>query len=171
MNQRTTFRLAILHVLVFASLGGCEWKGGPFAATPATQPAELFHIAPRTLRVYPTSRFVLENGKTLLEARVELLDEMEDSTKAVGDFHVELLAAGKAGGASVGQRLYSWDVSVLTITDQKRFYDRISRAYLFRLSLDDATPPRRDTLLKVVYMPAAGPRLEAQTIFQAGESP
>lgn len=170
MKTRNAACLASL-LAAATTLAGCEWKGGPFAATPATQPADMFHPAPKTLRVYPTSRFVQENGRTLLEARVELLDEMEDSIKAVGDFHIELLAAGKASGASVGQRLYSWDVAVTTITDQKRFYDRISRAYLFRLSLDDAPQPRRDTLLKVTYMPVTGPRIEAQTVFQAGETP
>lgn len=144
-------------------LTGCQWKGGPrpAAAGAATRPAEAWSPRPVAMRVYPSSRFVQDRGQTVLEARVELLDAMNDSVKASGQFQLELLTDPRRGAESP-RRLYAWTVPVLSLAEQRRHYDSVTRAYLFRLSLDDLAIPRRDTLLRVMFTPAEGERLEAE---------
>lgn len=152
------------------ALAACQWKGGPRPTTrPATQPSGVWRAEPVAMRVYPSSRFATDDdGAALLEARIELLDEMGHSVKGAGVFHVELWSEGKAL-ASGGERLYAWDVPLLTLADQRRHYDPVTRAYLFRLSLDEAGVPRRPTVLRVLFTPVDRLRLEASAALPPAE--
>lgn len=152
-------RMAGLSVLIC----GCVWKGGYKGAVDQGSPVGVWRVAPHHVRVYPSTRFTQEASDTILEARIELRDEMGDPVKGVGRFRLELFARARSGGAGMGQRLYSWDVSVMTLDDQRRFYDPITRAYLFRLKLDDAHTARRRTHLQVTFTSSEGQRFEAQT--------
>jgi hypothetical protein len=120
------------------------------------------------MRVYPSSRFVQEGALTVLEARIELLDEMGDTIKGSGRFHFELAEAATptagslgssgspgGGGASVaGQRLYAWDVPLTTLEEQRQYWDPITRTYQFRLKMNAAPPPNA-TVLRALLTPPA----------------
>jgi hypothetical protein len=84
-----------------------------------------------------------------------------------------LFAGGRAGEAHVARRLYYWDTAVLTREENRRYYDPITRAYLFRLKLDDLSPSSQPVVLKVTFSPgaagtgedgAAAGRLEGQAV-------
>lgn len=156
-----------LCMIVLAGLSGCQWKGGPGSAQ--TQPAapEIWRPEPVTMRVFPSSRFVKEGEQVSLEARIELLDAMGDSIKWAGMFRFELYASGTASGPALGQRLYSWNASVLSLDDQKQFYDPITRTYLFRLRLDDAVTPQQETVLRVGMTRPNGTRIETDAALPA----
>lgn len=147
--------------LVFLT-SGCAWKGGGGAPQRGLRTGASWHPTPVSMRVYPSTRFVQEKKGSALEARVELTDEMGDPVKAVGAFRLELFAIERAGEPGIGRRLYSWDASTLTLDEQHSYYDSITRAYLFRLKLEEATTPDHDTLLQVMFTAADGRRLEAQ---------
>ncbi|MEO1235551.1 MAG: hypothetical protein AAFX76_02055 [Planctomycetota bacterium] len=95
----------------------------------------------------------------LLEARVELFDEMGDSVKASGRVRFELFAAGFSPGIDVGRLLYSWDITLTSLEDQRRYYDPITRSYLLRLRLDSSAVSRRQVLLRVTFQPDGDTRL------------
>ena len=114
---------------------------------------------PVSIRIYPSTRFVEQDGKPILEARIELFDEMGDSVKSSGSIRLELFAIGEDERRTVGARLYRWDINQTTIDDQRRYYDPIIRGYVYRLELDDVELTRRPTLLRVVFQPTQGPRL------------
>ncbi len=143
---------------------GCIWKGGPSEGDGGDTSGDHWVIRPTKMRVYPSTRFVESGGRPVLETRIELLDEADDTTKGVGQFHFDLLSAGRGGDAAGGRRLYSWDVPLKTLADNRRHYDPVSRAYFFRLSVDEPQVAQEAVVLRVTFRPADGGRLEAQTL-------
>lgn len=152
---------------VVVGAAACTFKGvAPKDAAPSeAPPAESWRVEPVRMRVYPSSRFVREDEAALLEARVEFTDENGDATKAVGQFRFDLYAAARAAQPRVGARLYGWTVPVFSREQNLTFYDAITRAYLFRLKLDSLSVVGETSLLRVVFIPAAGGRrLEAEAL-------
>lgn len=159
-------RLAAVVATVLA-VCGCQWKGGPGSQTQPASPTEIWKPEPLTMRVFPSSHFVKEGDQVALSARVELLDAMNDSIKWAGTFRFELYAATNAKNSTLGERLYAWNASVLSLEDQRQYYDPITRTYLFRLKLDDAATPLHDTVLRVGMTRSNGTRLETEAVLPA----
>jgi hypothetical protein len=151
--------------MVLMILPGCTWKGGQgdFRGE-GDLGSRVWRAKPVRMRVYPSTRFVQEGDRSILEARLELMDEMGDSVKGAGRFRIELFAGGWVDIPGVGQRLYDWEVETLKLADQRLYYDAITRAYLFRLRLDDNTTALRSALLHVMYASPDGARLEAHAV-------
>ena len=146
-------------------LGGCganpadadrKWVGNVLGV-------DHWLIEPVRMRIYPSTRFVDRDSETILEARVEMFDEMSDSVKGVGQFRFELLVAGLMGQT---ERLYTWNVSALTLSDQRRYYDSITRAYLVPLKLTEAVSQDMATL-RVTFVGPSGNRLETSALVGA----
>jgi hypothetical protein len=152
---------AVVMLLCVWLLGGCAFKGGPGAGDALADASEAWQPRPTSIRVYPTTRFVRAGAQSLLEARIELMDEMGDAVKGAGEFRVEMLDADEATGMP-GRQLYVWRVPVMTLEDQRRFYDPITRTYLLRLRLDEAALAAPNVVVQVVFMPAGGGRLTGQ---------
>lgn len=172
-DLRMTRYLGML--LIAGILGGCSaaaWKGGSTADDPAPRYLgdNIWSPRPTKLRVYPSSRFDPRGEMAVLEARIELLDEMDDSIKGVGVLHFELYAGGSANRPGTDRKLYAWDVSLLTLVDQRRHYDSITRGYSFRLKMDDVEAPQTATTLLVWFEPTAGKRLEASAVLESGRT-
>ena len=143
---------------------GCVWKGGEQRSDFKQHVGnQIWQVGPVRMRVYPSTRFVEDQDFSMLEARVELLDEMDDSVKGVGEFRIEIFDRPRGGNPGVGQRRYSWDVSALTLADQRRHYDMITRSYLFRLKLEDQATAHRETVLQVTFISPEGKRLKTRS--------
>jgi hypothetical protein len=176
INKRILRITVCLGVLLVAGIpGGCSnaaWKGGSTAddPTPRYDGDNIWSPKPTKLRVYPSSRFDPSGELAVLEARIELLDEMDDSIKGVGVLHFELYAGGSANRPGTDRKLYAWDVSLLTLVDQRRHYDAITRGYSFRLKLDDVEAPQTATTLLVWFEPTVGKRLEASAVLESGRT-
>jgi len=128
----------------------------------ATPDDGVWRPEPVSMRIYPSTRFVEEDGVPILEARLELFDAMGDSIKSSGAVRCELFALGDGERPTVGRRLYRWDIEMKTLDEQRRYFDPIIRGYVFRLKMDDVELVRRPTLLRVVFQPPRGPRLKTE---------
>jgi len=148
-----------LFILLLMSLGGCTSKGQQPAGDGAPL-AGAWQPQPVAMRVYPATRFMQRRGQPLLEARVELFDAMNDSIKGSGTFRFELYDG--QGASDEPQRLYTWDVEVLSFSAHQQHYDPITRTYVFPLRLDDLAVAQRKTLLRVVLSRDTGRRLEVE---------
>ena len=142
-------------------VGGCvQAKGGVGASGEGEVAlAEAWAPRPEGLRIYPSTRFVREGDTPLLEARIELLDAMGDSIKASSRTRFELRAAGENPGVEEGRLLYSWDVAIASLEDQRDYYDPVTRAYLIRLRLTDDQITQRQVVLRVTLETVDGRRL------------
>jgi hypothetical protein len=123
------------------------------------------------MRVYPSTRLVHEANQTVLEARIEFVDDVGDPLKAVGDLRLELFRISRPGEPPPTKPLYTWNASILTQAENQTLYDPVTRSYLLRLNLDAGAPTSPAGLrLHVLYMPpgsaaATAPgRLEAETV-------
>ncbi|MEZ6193555.1 MAG: hypothetical protein R3C45_19980 [Phycisphaerales bacterium] len=155
-------------------LPGCEpaatdtpsVAGASAGTKEVTKPGSYWRPEVKSIRVYPSTRFIRESGRAILEARFELYDEMGDPLKAAGTFQVELYSIDESLGNAPQRLLYTWSADTLTLDQQREHYDPITRGYLFRLGVDNLKAARQATLLKVAFTPAGRPRLEAEAVIQ-----
>lgn len=164
----------VVGIGLLPMLSGCEpaVTGTPAATgTPAVprddvKPGSYWRPEVKSIRVYPSTRFIRESGRAILEARFELYDEMGDPVKGAGTFQVELYSIDETLGNAPQRLLYTWSADTMTLGQQREHYDPITRGYLFRLGVDNLKAARQATLLKVAFTPAGRPRLEAEAVIQ-----
>ena len=154
-------------VAMLVVLAGCTWKGG--ADNGPAETGEVWSIRPVSMRVYPSTRFIESEGRTMLDTRIELLDEAGDTTKGVGRFRFDLLSTDGPRGGDSGTRLYSWDVPMLTLEQNKAHWDPVTRAYLCRLSIDEPEVAKEAVRLRAILNTAGGDRLEAEAVLREGD--
>ncbi len=156
-------------VLCLWLLSGCEFKA--VEPTTTVQRADsvdsYWRPAPVRIRVYPSTQFIKESGRAILEARVELFDEMGDPVKYAGSFRVELYSVDEAMGNAPRRLLYTWDAQVMTLEHQREHYDPITRGYLFRLGVDDLRIAKQASLLRITFTPVDRPRFDAESVIRS----
>lgn len=153
-------------------LAGCTSKGeGVGSQVWRGAGAATWRPMPVAMRVYPATRYATEGDRPVLDARIELFDQMNDSIKGVGRFRFELFAGDDRTAAQLARRLYRWDVDLLSLAQQRQYYDPVTRSYQFRLRIDDLSIARKATLLEVTFLPLEGQRLETKAVIaRAGGS-
>lgn len=162
LHSATMRHLRVLWLGGVLLCGGCAFKG---QSTEETRPEveSAWRPRPVAIRVYPSTRFTTVEGQPVLEAKVELADEMGDPIKAPGEFRLELLRHSDPLRLAPPRQIYTWRVPVYTLTDQRTFYDPITRSYLMRLRLHDPELAANAPLLRVAFTPIDGARLEAES--------
>jgi len=157
MIRPVAFGLLLTALLCFA---GCEPKSRLGGGAQLSDPdAPSWWPRPVGLRVFPSTRFIREGQEVFLEARIELADDLGDSIKAPADFYFDLHSGPQ--GASTPRLLFSWQQTVRTREDQINFYDPVTRAYLFRLKVQDVSNIRDQARLTVTVVPEGMTRLTA----------
>jgi hypothetical protein len=156
-------------VMVFGAVAGCQFKGQavpPMSQAPDSPEAisNAWQPIPQRIRIYPSSRFILTESRPALEARVELQDEMGDSVKAPGVFHLELLQDARRGHDAMLDKLYSWDVPLVSIDDQKTYFESVTRTYRFILRLDRQISADDQLALTITFTRADGKLLQTQAV-------
>ncbi|MEM8782069.1 MAG: hypothetical protein AAGE65_04345 [Planctomycetota bacterium] len=154
----SAFRHAALvfAVITCGAAPGCVATDGPVDSDGPAELRDAWQPTPTGLRIYPSIRFVMEEGKPLLECRIELLDAMGDPVKSSGHVKCELFASTGNNDGVLGERLYAWDIRMTELEDQIAFYDPTVRGYLFRLRLASINAANRPTTLRITFGPARG---------------
>ncbi|MEX2212940.1 MAG: hypothetical protein WD768_02355 [Phycisphaeraceae bacterium] len=155
--------------MLLATLPGCSlFKGDGTArnARPAAEEGDHWLVRPERMRVYPSTRFAVYEKQVALEARIEFLDGMADPTKAVGEFRFEVYAATRDGEALDRDRLFNWNIPMLSMEQNREYYDAVTRAYLFRLGCDHLPANIDRVVLLVQFDPPTGPRLSTRAVIQ-----
>lgn len=89
-------------------------------------------FAPVALRLHPLTRILPDQ----LEARIELMDQMDDVTKGVGLIKLELYRYELASLNHRGQLIGRWQTDLATLETNEKYWDAITRTYVFRYPLD-----------------------------------
>lgn len=160
--------LAIVSASLICAVTGCELvtlKGAQVTDAVIENGGE-WPFKPALMRVHPFTslRFDESVGTHVISAHVEFRDRVNDVTKAVGSFRFELYRVTEHGGASSVSRhlLYQWSASVQTIDENVAHYDRATRTYEFKLSLDQPPEPGSRLLLLVQFTDADRHRFWAE---------
>ncbi|MBI1373900.1 MAG: hypothetical protein GC159_14350 [Phycisphaera sp.] len=169
----STFVLAALACTVVMT--GCgenksisdvfKFKGSQSRPTgEAPKPGE-WPFRPIAMRVHPFTSLTIDEttGQAVLEVRIELLDQLGDVAKGVGDFRFELYQS-EMTASRVGQetQLQVWEAPMSTLEQNRMHWDAITRTYSFRLHVTH--PPMGDKKYKltVQFNDADGNRLRAE---------
>jgi hypothetical protein len=136
-------------VAVIAGLGGCA--GTDRSSTPTTATGEVaspllandsgdvvaarWPFWPTAMRLHPLTLVSRDDkaGEDLIEARVEFVDSVGDTAKAVAQFRFELHEEGAA--AHDAEPLFVWAVDLRDLRANALHFDSITRTYLFRLAV------------------------------------
>jgi len=157
-------RFAILAPTLTAlaiTTGGCLAPKGQPEVRPTAELSDAWVPRPVALRIYPATRFVREDGVAILDTRVELFDAMGDATKASGLARFELFDGPTTGDPVAGPSgmLYRWDIPLITLDDQRTYYDPVTGTYAFPLKIDSLDAIKDTVFLRVTLSLAAGQRL------------
>ena len=165
--------ICLLAVMVLSV--GCAPKGTPVdPGTRAARPGDdddgsalpKWYPHAVDLRVHPASRYIREDKSRegekdlILEARIELLDELNEPVKDTGRFVVELRLLDDNGRIVLDeggrQRGFRWAFDLTTIEAQRDHWDPIARAYILSLKIDPEEKDLTDfrTVLRVTFDPA-----------------
>lgn len=157
------FQILLLTMTIFAT-AACVSKGADLIDTDNISHADgHWQLTPARMRIYPSTRFINESKNGILEARIEFFDSMGDSVKAIGKIHFDLFATVHGKEPLLGQRLFTWEADLLTLAEQRRYYDPITRTYRFPLEVHSLPSARSPTMLRVSFK-LMDRRLEAQKI-------
>ncbi len=159
MRRGTTLSLGLAGLMLHS--GGCVTPKGQPAPPPVEALTDAWAPRPVALRIFPATRFVLDDGVATLETRIELFDAMGDSLKASGLARFELFDGPTSGNSALGPAglLFGWDVPLTTLEDQRTYYDPVTRTYAFPLKLDSLDAIRNQVFLRATLNLAEGQRL------------
>jgi hypothetical protein len=118
-----------LIALPLLLLAGC-----PSAKPPSLVGTGMDMFAPVELRVHPLSRITTDNATDngrVVEVRIELADQMKDTTKGVGVLTFTLARSSTLTNTVVDR----WEAAIDTPDANKDHWDSITRTYLFRRQL------------------------------------
>lgn len=157
---RLTVQLLTLATLAASTSGCLSAKGQPEARS-VPELADAWAPRPVALRIYPATRFVRTGDLAMLVTRVELFDAMGDATKASGLTRFELFDGPTSGNPASGPagKLYRWDIPLITLEDQRTYYDSVTGTYAFPLKIDSLAAIKNKVFLKVTLNLAQGQRL------------
>ena len=166
LRRRIQCRLftGLMLALALIFLATCQFKGESNGELVEISTDRQWQPKPVSMRIYPSTRYVMESDKPLLEARIELFDEMGDSIKSAGQVRAELFAVSEAASRSIGHRLYLWNINIHSLEDQQTYYDPITRGYIFRLRLDQFNVAVKATLLRVTFFLDDNTRLQTEDV-------
>jgi len=118
-----------------------------------------------SMRVHPASRLVLDQatGQAYLEARMEFMDVLGHTSKAVGVMRFDLVVAGLP--SNVSNPVLSWELPMRTLDENALHYDDVTRTYRFRLSMGEwSSSP--DVTLTATFESIDGRRFDASQRFR-----
>ena len=144
-------------------------------ASPSTRPVEIpapiALLLPHQVRIHPFTgtRTFHEKGIKGVDVRIEVLDAYGDSTKAFGDFRFEVYAYQQRHVSRKGQQVGAWQESLLDPQRNLVHWDRITRAYEFKLQWDHPIAVGDRFVLVVVFSSPYSQRLFDERVFVAGQ--
>ena len=166
--------LVVLIAMGLTCLGGCGevvWKGGGIESRAVDR---AWPFLPETIRIHPFTSIAFDPNAEMyvIEARVELLDRVGDTTKGVGDFRFEMYRGLEGGTSGEAERelLSIWSSSISSFSDNAAHYDGITRTYWFRLEMHEPLEDRGNLFLVALFTDAGGRRMSAESVLSLSGS-
>ena len=164
----------LIVLLTSIGLSGCDSVAFRGTAGTATLSADDWPFVPVAMRVHPFTALAYEpNAEAdaddadearmlVLEARLELMDQLGHATKGVGEWRFELYVEPRAASRQARQRLEVWQAEMMTVEANSRHYDPITRTYAFKLRVIDPPPTNASLTLVAQLADPRGERLLAE---------
>ena len=146
----------LVSVLIITSMihTGCDdmkFKGNtPDVKAP---PKQQWPFCPRSVRIHPFTTFE-KNDEDLwqLKIHLELLDLQGDPSKGLGQLQIELYELKQNQPNPVfDKKLEHVNIDLSDSTKSQNYYDRITRTYLYSLTVDPIPAPNKRLQLSVQF--------------------
>jgi len=143
-------------LMVALVAGGCENGGGGMTMPPkpTDTPADVadprWPFWPAQMHIHPLTRISTDRstGATVLEARIEFLDQYGTTTRGFGQIRLEL---SDQAGAVPSAFTDVWSIDLRLLERNRTHFDDVTRTYLFKLKLDQQQIPARPELRAYFY--------------------
>ena len=161
----------MLLVASMITITGCDIRTKGYDTSTAQEiPAPINLLLPQTIVVHPftqTNTFGQESFG--LHVRVQAKDYYGDPTKAFGDFRFELYDFRHQHQGKKGKKITQWEVALSKPGTNVVHWDRHTRSYEFKLSMDQPIQEGTQMILVVVFTSRFTPRLIGEREIVAGE--
>ena len=166
MTAKVVLRTYGRWFCLFAALvcGGCP---PPLPNQPIASP-----LQPKQIRLHPftgTVTFSQGGGISGIEARVEVIDQFGEATKAYGSFRFEMYEYRPHQADPRGRQLACWQDQIADAKTHHEHWDPLFEVYKFRLQWDDPIPVGKKFVLDAVFVGSGGPRLFDRGIYMSGQ--
>jgi len=161
-----------------ATACGCKDPGWDFGfkksapVSPQVVPAPIDLLLARTIRIHPfTQTRVLDEAGGIrgVDVRIEADDAYGDATKAFGDFRFEMYHFVTNSLDPKGERIATWNVSLLDPKQNLVHWDKITRTYEFKLQWDQPIPVGKRYVLVAVFSSPFTRRIMDERVFVSGQ--
>ncbi|HHH75768.1 MAG TPA: hypothetical protein ENL03_01930 [Phycisphaerae bacterium] len=172
IRRRLIQVLTIPTVLFALVLPGCLITKGPAVNDGAAVPSPIDLTLPVSIEIHPfTEARTFDNAGGIkgIEMRIKALDADDDTTKAYGDFRVEMYTHNPQASNKLGMKVATWDIKLLDAKDNRRHWHAISRTYKFLLEWDKPIPVGQRYVLQAVFSSPFTDRAVTQRTFVSGE--
>lgn len=163
-----TLGISLLSGVLFVT--GCPRGDVPEISEGPTTEQLIDYYSPRRIKILEFTKPRSFDDDAIpdgIGVSLRPLDGAGDPVKAYGTFIFELYAYRPASGSPRGQLLQTWTQPVVSLDDQKRFWERVTSTYEFQLSWEgQPVPPQKKYILAVSFQAPGSKRLYDEYAFE-----
>jgi len=119
--------------------------------------------SPKTIKILPFTKAKSFDDDAFpdgIEVSMRALDGAGDPVKSYGTFLFELYSYKPASTDHKGELIQSWRQPVLSLDEQKQYWERVTTSYQFQLSWEGVPlSPQKKYVLAASFQASGGPRL------------
>jgi len=171
LNSKSIVTVAAFITIISAVLlqAGCTTGAGGKKSSQVSVdiPAPVNLILPKTIHIHPftaTRQLDDSSGQPGIGVRLEAMDTYGETARAFGDFRFELYAYKPNSLDSRGSLMGVWDIPLSDPDVNLAHWDRITRAYRFKLLWDRPLPLGQKYVLVAIFNSPYTPRLFDQRV-------
>ena len=165
MSESTPRRYGLLSAgaVILTLAAGCQ--APPMRAVDSADVAVLSVLLPNAIKIVEPFTVLGSAEGDQKQDWIELWLQAQNVLDSpglmiAGSLRVELNEHLPARGNAKGPRLEHWNVDLVTIQDQRDYWNTVTQMYEFRLGFDPKRVPHADKyVVTVIYQPPIGDRL------------
>ena len=164
---KKTILLATFSTLAIIS-NGCV-PGEDFSFNTPGSKNLLSNYLPRSLKIHANTKMGdINNGKFGIDAFIQTLDPWGDTTKAYGNFRIELYTFQEFHHERKGAPVEMWDIRLGKPKNNQKYWDHHSKSYHFSLGMVNKVSAGRRMILKIYYNDEYTKRLTVENMIISG---
>lgn len=159
-------RWLVMAAAIGGLLAGCaesRTRTGEAPDAGSVTAAARWPFWPTRMRFHPLTRLATdaETGTTIIEARLELFDRDDFTTRGYGEVRIDL---HDRWGRTGHDPIQMWEMDLKDLEANRERYDPVTRTYLLRLEPEPGHTLPEDPVLWGYFMSADGTRLGEESI-------
>jgi len=156
-----TFFAGVIAVVAFSA--ACHSSRTEVSEEGPSAEDLIAFYSPQTIKILPFTKAKSFDDDAFpdgIEVSMRALDGAGDPVKSYGTFLFELYAYKPASTDHKGELIQSWRQPVLSLSDQKLYWERVTTSYQFQLSWEGVPlSPQKKYILAASFQASGGPRL------------